>query len=160
MGERPEAVREQPRRNCFAVSLCSGKLTPALLRPWMNSSPGTALLQGEERLGLIVSQARSVELEASLKVLVVPGKRGAFLVVSTVRPDGRPAVFGGGAPLETVLDRGPILTSGATIFGLAPDGITEQRVLLADGSTIGAPVLSNVYVVEDPSWSSPVFADT
>ena len=90
----------------------------------------------------------------------MPGKRGAFLVVSTVRPDGTPAVFGGGAPLETVLDGGPILTSGATIFGLAPDGVTEQRVLLADGSTIGAPVLSNVYVVEDPSWSSPVFADT
>jgi hypothetical protein len=44
-------------------------------------------------------------------VLVVPGKRGAFLVV-------------------------------------------------ADGSTIGAPVVSNVYVVEDPSWSPPVFVDT
>ncbi len=60
-----------------------------------------------------------------------------------------------------VLDGSPILTSGATVFGLTPDGITEQPIVLAEGSPIGAPVISNVYVyvVEDPNWSSPVFAD-
>ncbi len=116
-------------------------------------------LQGDERLGLIVSQARSVAVTASLKVLAVPGRRGAFLVISTVRPDGKLDVFGGGAPLEPVLNGSPILTSGATIFGLAADGVKAQPVSLADGSTIGAPVVSNVYVVNDPSWSSPVFVD-
>src|ERR1019366_6436482 len=47
------------------------------------------------RSRLMVSQTRSVAVTASLKVLAVPWKRGAFLVISTVRPDGRADVFGG-----------------------------------------------------------------
>lgn len=59
-----------------------------------------------------------------------------------------------------MLKGNPILTSGATIFGLAPDGVMAQPVALADGSAINAPVLSNVYMVADPSWRPPVFVDT
>jgi hypothetical protein len=36
----------------------------------------------------------------------------------------------------------------------------RAAVVLAGGSTIAAPVMSNVYNVLDPSWSPPVFVDT
>jgi hypothetical protein len=116
-------------------------------------------LQGEKHFGLIVSQTRSVELTASLKVLAIPGKHGVFLLISTTRADGRPDIFGGGAPLDAVVNGDPVLTSGATIFGLAPDGVTDQPVALSDGSTITAPVLRNVYTTVDPTWSPPTFSD-
>jgi hypothetical protein len=110
-----------------------------------------------------VSLTRSVRVSPSVKVLAIPAESGAFLgaflLISTVRPDGRPVVFGGGAPLATVLRGKPIVTSGATIYGLAPDGVAVQQVVGADGSAISAPVVSNVYELFDPSWSPPVFTD-
>lgn len=53
-----------------------------------------------------------------------------------------------------------ILTSGATIYGLAPDGVSTQPVAGAGGSVVNAPVVSNVYEVLDSNWRSPVFVDT
>ena len=121
---------------------------------------GLAGLDGPGGLGLIVSQARTVQLSPSVKVIAIPGTRGAFLLISTVRPDGRPGLFGGGAPLSVVLRGEPILTSGAKIYGLAPDGVSTQPVAGAGGSIVNAPVVSNVYEVLDPNWRSPVFVDT
>lgn len=72
-----------------------------------NEREGRALarLRGDERLGLVVSQTRSVPLTASVKVLAIPGERGAFLMISTAWPDGRPDLFGGGAHLRGCAQR-------------------------------------------------------
>ena len=118
-----------------------------------------ALARFTERFGVLVALPRSVRISASVKAIAVPVKRGVLLLISTVRPDGRPDLFAGVGDLECVLNGRPIITSGAVIYGLAPDGVTAQQLAGPDGCVISAPVLSNVYAVLDPSWGPPVFAD-
>ena len=118
-----------------------------------------ALARFTERFGVLVAQPRSVRTSASMKVIAVPVKRGVLLLISTVRPDGRPDLFAGVGDLECVLNGQPIITSGPMIYGLAPDGVTAQKLTGADRCVISAPVLSNVYAVLDPSGRPPVFAD-
>ena len=107
------------------------------------------------RLGLIASLARAVRVNPSLVVVAVPGRSGVLLLVPG--SDGRAAGFG--AMVESVLLGQPIGSAGPLVFGMAPDGVTDQSVELRDGSRIAAPVVHNVYAVKDPSWRPPVFAD-
>jgi hypothetical protein len=106
---------------------------------------------GARRQGPVVARARKVVVSPSLTVVVVPGQRGVLIVL----PDARTAF---GAQTEAILDGSPIGSIGPLLVGLAPDGVEQQPVMLSDGSEIQAPVVSNVYAVTDPSWTSPEFA--
>jgi hypothetical protein len=110
---------------------------------------------GARRLGLIGWLARAVRVSSSLTVVAVPGSSGVLLLVPG--RDGRTAGFG--AMANSVLRGTPIGTAGPLVFGMAPDGVTEQSVELRDGSRVSARVVHNVYAVEDPSWRPPVFAN-
>jgi hypothetical protein len=158
MGE--DASRDQPALELIRhFELFRGPPPPAAEVLSEREAETVLRLDGAGGLGLIASLARSIQLSPSVKVIAMPGKQGAFLLISTVRPDGTPDLGGGGAPLGVVLRGEPILTSGAMIYGLAPDGVSTQQVAGAGGSVISAPVVSNVYAVLDPSWRPPVFVD-
>jgi hypothetical protein len=111
--------------------------------------------RGARRLGLIASLARAVRVNPSLTVVAVPGSNGVLLLVPG--SDGRTAGFG--AIVQSVLLGQTIGSAGPLVFGMAQDGVTDQSVELRDGSRITAPVVHNVYAVEDKSWRPPVFAD-
>jgi hypothetical protein len=104
-----------------------------------------------QRFGPVVPRARQVVVNPSVTVVVVPGKHGVLVFVPAAG-----AAFG--APSEAILLDSRIGSIGPLLLGLAPDGVEEQPVRLNDGSTIKAPVVSNVYAVKDPSWTSPEFA--
>lgn len=111
---------------------------------------------GAAKVGLIASHTKKVVLGPSLSVLVVPGSTGVLLL--TADRDGS-FTTGFGAKTEQLLEDRPVGSSGPLLYGLAPDGITKQSVSLQDGSVIEAQVAHNVYIVEDQSWTAPVFAE-
>ena len=100
-------------------------------------------------LGLAPASAVKSTVGPSIDVLVVPGENGVFLLMH----EGRGGFFGFGATIETALRGDPIGSSGSTLFGMAPDGISNQLIRLRDGSTIQARVVKNLYAVTDPSRS-------
>ncbi len=110
---------------------------------------------GARRLGLIGSLARAVRVNSWLTVVTVPASCGVLLLV----PAGDGRMTGFGADVDSVLNGRPIGSAGPLVFGMAPDGVSDQSVELRDGSCIAAAVVHNVYAVEDQSWRPPVFTD-
>jgi hypothetical protein len=103
---------------------------------------------GVAQLALDLSMARQVALSASLTVLIAPGRNGAFMLT----PDESGGLtIGFGALVQFVLTGQPLGRSGSTLFGLSPDGVTDQAIILRDGSTSFAQVIHNAYTYIDPS---------
>lgn len=108
-----------------------------------------------ERWGLVPARATTVDVTPDITMVVIPGTAGVGVLIGERRADGSPGRWGSGADLEVVFRGDPICESGRPdgsrmIFGLAPDGVAEQPILRADGSTIQAPVTRNVYAVVAP----------
>lgn len=109
-----------------------------------------------DRWGLLSARATEVAATPEITMLLIPGSTGVGVMIVERRADGSVVRWGSGADLEVVLRGDPICESsrpdgGRLIFGIAPDGVTEQSIRLADDSSIRAPVNRNVYTAARPA---------
>jgi len=103
-----------------------------------------------ERFGLNADDAKKVVVNQAVTVLVVPGKDGVSVMM--LEPGvGSSAFCALWAPTESVVAGHPVGSVGATVIGLAPDGVAVQPVVLAGDAIVYADVVQNVYAIEDPS---------
>ena len=102
--------------------------------------------------GYVLDRVVKVTVEASATLLVIPGQVGV-LIACRGPAAGRYAASG--APTETVLRGKPVGSNGALLFGLSPDGVREQVVELADGSTASVLHCSADRYVADALNSPP-----
>jgi hypothetical protein len=104
------------------------------------------------REGYVLDCAVKVVVSTSTTLLVIPGRDG--VLIAQRGPAAR-RYAASGAATETVLRGKPVGSYGALLFGLSPDGVKEQVVELADGSTESAPVTRNVFAVIDQTRTPP-----
>lgn len=102
--------------------------------------------------GYAVDRAVKVVVDTSVTLLVVPGQDG--VLVAQRGPAAR-RYAASGALTETVLRGKPVGSYGALLFGLSPDGVKQQVVELADGSSESVPVTRNVFAVLDQTRTPP-----
>jgi hypothetical protein len=102
---------------------------------------------GGDRFGLSADDAKKVVVNQAVTVLVVPGKDGVSVMM--LEPGAGFSAFW--APSESVVAGHPVGSVGATVIGLAPDGVAAQPVVLAGDTTVSADVVQNVYAIEDPA---------
>jgi hypothetical protein len=98
--------------------------------------------------GLIAAEVRKVVLDSERVMLVIPGSAGMLVLVRTAKDH---TTAGATAPVAGSMQGHPVLSSGPTLVGLAPDGVDRQPVEFRDGSVGYAPVRHNAYLIDDPS---------
>ena len=103
-----------------------------------------------ERFGLSTDDAKKVVVGQGLAVLVLPGRDGVSVLM--LEPGSGGTGFSGfWASTNSVVAGHPVCSIGAILIGLAPDGVAPHPVVLADGVTVYADVVQNVYAIEDPA---------